>query len=106
MQSWKLDFDADKSWAWSTKPLSKGDTEILSNLRRQPGEPEQDDASHQDTSKSLKIVKTQKDLGATMRYRKTLCVTNIKQRFEKSIHRIRRLLSIPCNLEFVWRAIN
>ena len=106
MQFWKLDIDAEKSWSWSTKPLSKGDAEMLSNLIAQPSvdDPNYHHAFQQ--TKPLKIVKSQKDLGATMRYRRVLSVTNTRERFEKSIQRIRRLLSVPCSLEQVWRAIN
>ena len=41
-----------------------------------------------------------------MRYRKILNVADTKDRFQKSIYCIRRLLSVPCCLENVWRAIN
>ena len=106
MRSWKLDIDADKSWAWSTKPLPQHQIEMLSSLLVQTDHHDQVDGVPQDPFKPLRIVRANKDLGATMRYRKSLCITNIKQRFDKSISRIRRLLSVPCSLELVWRAIN
>ena len=105
MKSWKLDIDVGKSWSWSTKPLSKNDTETLSNILSSPSEP----SNHPDESTALgllKSVKSQKDLGATMRYRKILSVQDTKERFQKSIHRIRRLSSVPCSLEQLCRAIN
>ena len=100
MQTWKLDLDAGKSWTWSTKCLPKNEKESLTNILA----PAQIDPS-QDFP-SLKTVKHQKDLGAVLRYRKILSVCDSKERFEKSISRIRRLLSIPCSSEHVWRAIN
>lgn len=106
MQSWKLDIDAHKSWSWSTKPLSKNDAAALSTLLSTQPELEENMTESTDTLGPLKCVKTQKDLGATMRYRKILNVTDAKERFQKSIFRIRRLLSIPCDLEHIWRAIN
>ena len=36
MQSWELGIDADKSWSWSTKPLSKNDAQTLSTILCHP----------------------------------------------------------------------
>lgn len=106
MQSWKLEIDEGKCWTWSSKPLSKVDNGVLASILQQPhvADLSQDDCVSNPCL--LNLVKHQKDLGATMRYRKILSVSDSKERFQKSISRIRRLLAIPCSLECTWRAIN
>lgn len=106
MQSWKLDIDAAKSWTWSTKPLPKNDADALSNILSFQNGHDEALVELQPINCPLKNVKSQKDLGATIRYRKILDITDVKERFQKSILRIRRLSSVPCSLDQIWRAIN